>query len=259
MAMLFIPYPFYMCVSTAKFLPVLLMGWLVNGRTPTPAAALASALMLQGILLYSSETLSKTALVRSEEDPVVLFGVPLSPAFTVVAGVSVTLINLTMEGWTNASQDALRKRAGPEFKNYEFYLMAVMNAWSFVLLTVFLAVECALRGPASLLLTAISFAGRHPRILADIGAFAALGALAQIFIFTSISEHGSFSTTTITVSRKFLSVLVSVALFGHKLSFPQWVGVADVFAGLGTQMLYGSHGHGHGGEGKKVHKGLKTA
>ena len=39
-------------------------------------------------------------------------------------------------------------------------------------------------------------------------------------------------------------MLISVALFGHQLDFVQWVGVVDVFAGLGVQMAFGGGGHG---------------
>lgn len=237
-AMRYIPYPFYMCVSTAKFVPVLIVGWIVNGATPTWSAIAAASVMLTGIVLYSSEQLAKTTLV---EHP------GMSALTQLLTGVGVTLVNLSMEGYTNAGQDQLRKKAGDMGKDtYQYQLMAMMNGWSVVLLSVFLTGEAAVRGQESYLLSALSFAQRHPAVITHISGFALLGALAQIFIFKCISEHGTFTTTTITVSRKFVTVLLSVYFFQHVLTLPQWVGVVLVFSGLGIQLSSGGgHGHGH--------------
>ena len=43
---------------------------------------------------------------------------------------------------------------------------------------------------------------------------------------------GSLVNVTITITRKFLTILISNIAFGHMLSVTQWFGCALVFAGL---------------------------
>ena len=84
-----------------------------------------------------------------------------------------------------------------------------------------------------------SFIHRHPELLWHILSFALLGSFAQLFIYTTIENYGSFTTTTITISRKFVSVLLSVIIFQHILQWNQWLGIICVFTGLGIQLTYG--------------------
>jgi UDP-galactose transporter B1 len=40
---------------------------------------------------------------------------------------------------------------------------------------------------------------------------------------------------TVTVTRKMLTMIISVVWFGHQLSFMQWLGVGLVFGGVGGE------------------------
>ena len=57
-------------------------------------------------------------------------------------------------------------------------------------------------------------------------------AIGQIFIFLSLTWFSSITTTTITTTRKFFTILVSVLSFGHSFTTTQWVAVIIVFVGL---------------------------
>jgi len=41
------------------------------------------------------------------------------------------------------------------------------------------------------------------------------------------------TTSLITTTRKFFTIIASVVLFGHAVNALQWIGVVAVFAGLG--------------------------
>jgi UAA transporter family len=45
-------------------------------------------------------------------------------------------------------------------------------------------------------------------------------------------SQGSLVNVTVTITRKFFSILMSVALFGHPVAWWQWCGIFAVFAGL---------------------------
>lgn len=88
---------------------------------------------------------------------------------------------------------------------------------------------------APVILRSVQFIASHPTALAPLAAYAVLGGLGQIFIFETISHFGSLTLVMVTVTRKLFTMLLSVFVFGHKLSPGQWLGVAIVFAGIGVE------------------------
>ena len=69
-------------------------------------------------------------------------------------------------------------------------------------------------------------------------AFASLTSTAgQNFVFFTVSHFNSLVLATITTTRKFFTILLSVLYFGHRMALRQWAGVAMVFAGLGLELL----------------------
>ena len=87
------------------------------------------------------------------------------------------------------------------------------------------------------LAAATSFMSRHPEALKNVVGFATCGAVGQVFIFYTLSRFSSLLLVTVTVTRKMLTMLLSVFWFGHSLHFGQWVGVGLVFGGVGAEAV----------------------
>ena len=51
----------------------------------------------------------------------------------------------------------------------------------------------------------------------------------------TLSTFGSLLLVTVTVTRKMLTMIISVLWFGHSLSGMQWLGVGLVFGGIGVE------------------------
>lgn len=51
----------------------------------------------------------------------------------------------------------------------------------------------------------------------------------------TLSIFGSLLLVTVTVTRKMLTMIISVLWFGHTLSGMQWLGVGLVFGGVGME------------------------
>lgn len=51
----------------------------------------------------------------------------------------------------------------------------------------------------------------------------------------TLSIFGSLLLVTVTVTRKMLTMIISVVWFGHRLTGMQWLGVALVFGGIGIE------------------------
>lgn len=64
-----------------------------------------------------------------------------------------------------------------------------------------------------------------------------------MFIYTMIINFGSLMCSIVTTTRKFFTVLASIALFGHAISTQQILGAALVFSGLLADQIMGKDKH----------------
>ncbi|KAI9822005.1 MAG: UDP-galactose transporter [Thelocarpon impressellum] len=158
-------------------------------------------------------------------------------------GLFLLAINLLFDGLTNSTQDHIfatfRPFSGPQ-------MMCAQNILTTALTVLYLAVSPALattsagewlgleggRGEFS---GAVDFLRRHPGVARDVLGFAACGAVGQVFIFYTLASFSSLLLVTVTVTRKMLTMMLSVVLFGHRLSAMQWLGVGLVFGGVGAE------------------------
>lgn len=90
--------------------------------------------------------------------------------------------------------------------------------------------------PSGIGYEALHFCRQHPEAAWDILFYCLCGAVGQNFIFLTISRFGSLTNTTITTTRKFVSIVVSSLLSGNPLSTKQWGCVVMVFSGLSYQI-----------------------
>ncbi|KJX98639.1 udp-glc gal endoplasmic reticulum nucleotide sugar transporter like protein [Zymoseptoria brevis] len=162
-----------------------------------------------------------------------------------VYGLVLLSINLLFDGLTNSTQDDIYAK----FRGYTGkQMMVALNIMSTMLTTLFLLLSpyLAQTGVAAVvgispgkgageLWDAIAFIQRHPAVGRDILMFGAAGALGQVFIFMTLSIFGSLVLVTVTVTRKMLTMILSVVYFGHALTAGQWVGVGLVFGGVGIE------------------------
>ncbi|RAH49130.1 UDP-galactose transporter HUT1 [Aspergillus brunneoviolaceus CBS 621.78] len=167
-------------------------------------------------------------------------------------GIFLLSINLLLDGLTNTTQDHIftspqtyTRFTGPQ-------MMVAQNVLSTLLTSSYLLVMPHLSATGLLhnllpfpippsteteLTVAIGFLSRHPEALKNVLGFAACGAVGQLFIFYTLSRFSSLLLVTVTVTRKMLTMLLSVFWFGHSLSAGQWLGVLLVFGGVGAEAV----------------------
>ena len=63
------------------------------------------------------------------------------------------------------------------------------------------------------------------------------GTAGQCFIYLTISKFNCFLPTTITTTRKFFSILLSILIFGHPMTFLHYLAIAIVFGAIVFDML----------------------
>lgn len=144
-------------------------------------------------------------------------------------GLGLLVASLFLDGFYNTTQDHMfatdSRITGP-------HMMCGLNFASGLISATILVAPVT-----SQLSEAVNFIMIHPAVLKDILLFAVCGGLGQLFVFYTLEKYGSVVLVTVTVTRKMVSMLLSVVWFGHKLNLGQWVGVALVFGGVIAESL----------------------
>ncbi|XP_024389642.1 UDP-galactose/UDP-glucose transporter 3 isoform X2 [Physcomitrium patens] len=214
LALKFISFPAQVLAKSSKMIPVMLMGALVYGVRYSIQEYLCTFLVAGGVAVFAiKESSGKPGKIASPNAPL---------------GYTLCLLNLALDGFTNATQDALSAKYP---KVTAWHLMMGMNLWGALYMCLFMFLVPGGGGYA-----AVSFCLSHSEAARDIFLFCLCGAVGQNFIFLTISHFGALTNTTITTTRKFVSILVSSLWNGNVLSAQQWTGVAMVFLGLSYQI-----------------------
>jgi len=222
-----IDYITFILAKSCKLLPVMFLHLTIFRKSYPLYKYLVVALVTAGVAvftLYHPSSSSKKASQSTNNS---------------AWGLMLLGINLLFDGLTNSTQDHIfstcRPYTGPQ-------MMVAQNVLSTLLTVAYLLLSPLLpltplkpSGPNYEFSAALSFIQRNPTILPMILSFAACGAVGQIFIYYTLSHFSSLLLVTVTVTRKMLTMMLSVLWFGHRLRGMQWVGVGLVFGGVGAE------------------------
>lgn len=215
-----VDYPTMVLAKSSKLLPVMFLHLVLYRRRFPGYKYLVVGLVTSGVGLFTlfHPTEGKSAAASSS-----------------AWGLFLLSINLLADGFMNSTQDQIFSKnkglTGPQ-------MMLGLNVCSTLLTTTYLIATYILTPSTSEVTNVIRFVQLHPRIVLDILAFGLSGAIGQIFIFLTLSMHGSLILVTITVTRKLFTMLLSVLWFNHPLNTGQWAGVALTFGGIGLEAYW---------------------
>ncbi|CAH2037743.1 unnamed protein product [Thlaspi arvense] len=221
-ALKYISYP-----AQLNRLRVMLMGSLVYGIRYSLPEYLCTFLVAGGVSMF--------ALLKTSSKTISKLANPNAPL-----GYGLCFLNLAFDGFTNATQDSITAsecNQSPYMDTYRYPktnawdIMLGMNLWGTIYNMVYM-----FGLPHGSGFEAVQFCKQHPEAAWDILMYCLCGAVGQNFIFLTISRFGSLANTTITTTRKFVSIVVSSVLSGNPLSSKQWGCVSMVFGGLSYQI-----------------------
>jgi UDP-galactose transporter B1 len=160
-------------------------------------------------------------------------------------GVAYIVLALMMDGVTAGYQKRLKThtaKIGVKPKPYDFMF------WTNLFMCLTATVITLLLGE---FYTGIAFLSANPLIFTAIMKFAVCSAVGQSFIFYTIAHFDPLVLTTVTTTRKILSVMLSIFLKGHALSLIGWSGLGLACGGILSELQAKSSGNKHGGRRKK--------
>lgn len=168
-------------------------------------------------------------------------------------GFVLLLTSLFLDGLTNATQDKLLKNGNKEpkddvdknnSKNHSkvnnkgdkkitgAHLMFALNMfiilWNLPYLGIFHRTQFN---------KATTLIQLDPQIGLYLLAYSLCGAVGQCFIFFTLEKYGSLVLIMITVTRKMISMLLSIIVFNKKVNVIQWFGICIVFGGIFWEAL----------------------
>ena len=111
-------------------------------------------------------------------------------------------------------------------------MIAEINKWSIFYLAVVISTTDELTQMSA-------FIQRHPDIIWQLLLLSLTGAVGQFFVYVCLSDVGPLQCSLITTTRKLVTVLASVILFGNSVTERQWLGAGLVFAGLFLDLYFG--------------------
>ncbi|GAA5973246.1 hypothetical protein JCM11641_003032 [Rhodosporidiobolus odoratus] len=249
LALSHISFPTLLLGKSCKLVPVMLMNILIYRRKfPLHKYALV-ALVTAGIWAFMAFKPVKPGKASGRET---------SSMF----GLLLLAINLILDGVVNATQDHLFSTFTLDGPQVMFFMNLFATLFTFAALVFPTSLAPTVLLPASAtsgtlqhaneLSSALSFISTHPSVKLDILLFGLTGAIGQLFIFATLSLYGSLTLVTITVTRKMMTMLLSVFVFDHKLAKGQWGGVGLVFGAVAMEAVIARREKKRKQKGKKI-------
>jgi len=239
-ALHYVPFPLQVIAKSGKMVPVMAYGRFVQKKQYSPMEYLCAILVTAGVVGFAMFK-NKGAGTEVAFDASLMTGLLL-------LGMALLCDAMTPNMQEAINQDAkkLALELGEEPPS-SFHLMTLSNmfstGWSLAVL--------ALSGQMA---DAINFCVEHPAVLKDIAFFALSSSIGQIFIYQSQYYFGGLTTTTIGVTRKFFTMLISIVAYGHVISLAQWVCALCVFGGV---TIAGIDKHRRNSKIEQGHKGIE--
>ncbi|EFA85315.1 Galactose transporter [Heterostelium album PN500] len=210
----YISYPTQVLAKSCKPIPVLVMGVLCFKRRYSAMKYFIVLVISMGVAMFMWPSGKKHSTTSVEFDSNVIFGNLL------------LLGSLLLDGVIGPSQDQYVRVYNPSSNS----MMLYTNLWN----TFFMFAISAIKGE---IVPAIQYIIKYPEIIGPIFIFCITSALGQHFIFLTTKNFSALTCTTVTTTRKFFSILISIFWFGHSLSALQWSSIALVFLGLSLDVV----------------------
>ncbi|KAM0671952.1 uridine diphosphate-N-acetylglucosamine [Ordospora colligata] len=205
----YLSYPTLVIAKSCKLVPIALINILVYRRRMSYRKCLSLCLVSVCVVLFS-----------------LLDGSKRSGSGTSVLGGMILVLSLAADGFINSQQDY----AFAEFKVSPFDMMYYTNVFRFLI-----ALVLALKYNS--IWYTIEFVRAAPAMGTDLLLHSTFNVIGQSVVYSMVQKHGSLNLTMVNVTRKMLSIFVSLVVFGHTVSRMQIACVVGVVASIGLEII----------------------
>ena len=151
---------------------------------------------------------------------------------TSIIGIVILLISLFCDGLLGATQAEVKRKFNPN----QWDQMESLNKWAGII--------CFAMATFSFQMGAfLKFVYDHPLVIKDLVLLAILGTVGQVFVFYTLANFSPLVLSIISTTRKFVTVLASIAIYHHAVNNYQWFAIVLVFVGVGIEIFSGKNKH----------------
>jgi solute carrier family 35 (UDP-galactose transporter), member B1 len=230
----YVDYLTYVLAKSCKLLPVMALHIGLFGKRYPLSKYLVVGAVTAGVVIFTLYQPSKKNKSTQALDTKSRF-----------VGLMLLGVNLLFDGITNTVQDhifASKSKygdvSGPQLMVASNFMQTALTVASLLvtplipigLLPSFLTTDNTHEAAS-----AYRFLTEHPSVLKDVFGFAVCGAIGQLFIYATLARFDSIVLVTVTVTRKMLTMILSLVWFGKTLSPQQWGGVSLAFGGIAAE------------------------
>ena len=189
-------------------------------------------LMCGGVSLYAmGKNMGKGALGSDS----MISAASAGDATKQILGLLLVFGNLALDGYTNNEQDKIFKQGASSIR-----LMKSVNLWQAIYLAIYLFGGMVIMNTTSEATLSFNAFSLSPEIRMDIFWFCVCAGVGQLLIFSVMKEYGSLVWITVSITRKLMTILLSVIVFNHSINQYQWLGVMLAFLGMVLE-IYGKY------------------
>lgn len=183
----------------------MIFGYFFGRKTYTLRKVLIVITVVAGIIMF---------MYKDEEGEV-------KNSENLLLGNVMMVFSLIMEGCVSATEDRMRSIKKPTMLN----LMYNVNFWS--VLVGIVGIVTFNEAPRF-----FKFVTKHPEILQYIGLAMLVTTTGQFFRNSMCTMFGPLPLAIIATIRKFISVFLSIIIFGNSLTARQWIATGVIFGAL---------------------------
>lgn len=208
-ALKFVSFPLQVLFKSAKVIPVMIMGKVLN-RSTFPAIEYVEAVVITvGVAIFG---LSKAHSGGSGDGKTTEF-----------FGLMCLTLYICSDAFTSQWQDRIYKAYPKQIDQFQMMYGVNCSAIIITMLALVFSGE---------LMAVTEFLSYHPQALWYNIITAITSATGQLFIFYTIKQFGPVVFTIIMTTRQMISMIISTLLFGHSLSSGSYVGAFLVFGAV---------------------------
>jgi UDP-galactose transporter B1 len=212
----YVSYPTAVLAKSSKLIPTMIAGLFVADKKLTTSEWISAILITGGITSFNLSRLSS----KDQGDDTVY-------------GIALLLFSLVMDGILATCQTMIKQSSSNIYRAPNaLETMLWMNAYGVIFLTPLSYFSGQLSNGIRLVNGSFSIKEGDMSITTAMAILNVTAAVGQIFIFFTIQLFSPLMCTTITTTRKFITIILSVWNFGHRFSMFQWTSISFVFCGI---------------------------
>lgn len=205
----YLSYPTLMIAKSCKLIPIALMNFLLYRKTLSPRRYLSLALISMSVLSFA--VLGKQT--------------HLADGFSIVGFVALAA-SLLVDGITNSIQDYIFE----EFRVSAFHMMYYICVFRFLMSFAVILLTDSLK-------YSIIFISRTPDVIPDLLLYSTFNTFGQAVVYSMVQSHGSLVLTTVNLTRKMFSILLSLVVFGHRIRMVQGLSILGVLVSIALEVF----------------------